>query len=314
MVSAMRSFIDYKELIALRENSRIVTIGNFDGVHRGHQAVLAHARNEADELNMELAVLTFEPHPVELLRPDIPRQRLMEPERKTALLDAQGADVVLAQKFEENFADLSAERFAADVLVRALAAKRVIVGDNFRFGRGREGGLEDLRRFGEALGFTVGGKELIRAGDREISSSRIRKQILEGEVVGARDLLGRCHELPGEVIKGEGAGRGLGYPTVNLGRVSVLVPGSGIYAAYCRVGERWEKAAVYIGDRPTMGFGYTIEAFLLDYTGDLYGERVVLRFVERVRGDKKFDSPSALVEQITKDVEQAREILRAEGG
>ena len=131
MVSALRSFIDYKELIALRENSRIVTIGNFDGVHLGHQAVLAQARKEADELGLELAVLTFEPHPVELLRPDIPTKRLIEPERKTALLDALGADVVLAQRFEENFADLSAERFAADVLVRALAAM-VVVNDQFR--------------------------------------------------------------------------------------------------------------------------------------------------------------------------------------
>jgi riboflavin kinase/FMN adenylyltransferase len=309
MFGAMRCFIDYKELIALREKSRVVTIGNFDGVHLGHKAVLAQARNEADQLDLEVAVLTFEPHPVELLKPESPRQRLVDPERKTALLAECGSDVVLAQRFDDSFADLTAERFAGDVLVRALGAKMVIVGENFRFGRGREGGLAKLCKLGDELGFSVRSKQLVRSGDEEISSTRIRKLIMEGDVVTANQLLGRCHALPGKVIHGKGKGKEFGYPTINLGDVSVLVPGPGIYAAYCTIDDREHQAAVYIGDRPTLGYGYTIEAFLIDYSGDLYGHRATLRFVERLRGDEKFDSPSSLIEQITKDVERSRTIL-----
>lgn len=310
----MRRFIDYRELIALREKSRVVTIGNFDGVHLGHKAVLAQARKEADKLDLEVAVLTFEPHPVELLKPDSPKQRLVEPERKTALLAECGSDVVLAQGFDDNFAALSAEQFAEDVLVRALGAKMVIVGENFRFGRGREGGLAKLCKLGEKLEFSVRSKQLIRSGNDEISSTRIRKLIMEGDVVTANQLLGRYHELPGKVIHGKGQGKEFGYPTINLGDVSILAPGPGIYAAYCKIDNREEKAAVYIGDRPTLGYGYTIEAFLIDYSGDLYGRQAILRFVERVRGDKKFDSPSSLVKQIAKDVERTRTILGANRG
>jgi riboflavin kinase/FMN adenylyltransferase len=310
----MRCFIDYKELIALREKFRVVTIGNFDGVHLGHKAVLAQARTEADNLGLEVAVLTFEPHPVELLKPESPKLRLVEPDRKTALLAACGSDVVLAQRFDDNFADLSAEHFAGDVLIRALGAKMVIVGENFRFGRGREGGLAKLCKLGDKLGFSVRSKPLVRSGKDEISSTRIRNLIMEGDMITANQLLGRYHELPGKVIHGKGKGREFGYPTINLGDVSVLVPGPGIYAAYCKIDNREEKAAVYIGDRPTLGYGYTIEAFLIDYSGDLYGHHATLRFVERLREDKKFDGPSSLTKQIAKDVERSRRILGSSRG
>ena len=231
-----------------------------------------------------------------------------------ALLAECGSDVVLAQRFDDNFAHLTAERFAGDVLVRALGAKMVIVGENFRFGRGREGGLKTLCKLGEDLGFAVRSKTLVQSDNVEISSTRIRKLIMDGAVADANDLLGRRHELPGKVIHGEGKGREFGFPTINLGEVAVLVPGPGIYAAYCDIDDRVEKAAVYIGDRPTMGYGYTIEAFLIDFSGDLYGRRATLRFVERVRGDKKFDSLSSLTEQIAKDVERTRGILESDRG
>ncbi len=307
----MKYVVDYQDLISVDTSvPRIVSIGNFDGVHVGHQAVLAHARQEATRLGMELAVLTFEPHPAELLKPEGPRLRLVEPERKADLLDTCGADLVLAQRFDEEFSRLDAESFSADVLVHALHAKLIIVGENFRFGRGRGGDVAALVRFGTELGFEVRGERLVRSDEADVSSSRIRQLLLAGDVANAHRLLGRFHEVPGTVVAGHGEGAGLGFPTINLGDVKVLVPGPGIYAAQCAVDETEIMAAAYIGDRPTMGHGFSIEAHLLDYSGDLYGRRVAVRFVERVRGDEKFESPEKLAEQVARDVDRIRQILR----
>ncbi len=314
MFGAMRHFIDYKELTASREQPRVVTIGNFDGVHRGHQAVMAEARKEANQLGTELAVLTFEPHPAELLQKESPRQRLVEPQRKVELLSEHGADLVLAQRFDERFSDLSAEQFAVDVLGKALNAKLVIVGKNFRFGHDRKGDVNTLSEFGNSIGFSVKSEQLLQFDKTEVSSTRIRQMLSNGDVSGARKLLGRYHTLPGTVKTGQGQGKELGFPTVNLGDIAVLAPGPGIYAAHCDIGDSVEKAAAYIGNRPTMGFGNTIEAFLLDYSGDLYGKRIILKFIERVRGDQKFDSVESLVGQIALDVEKARELIRADSG
>ncbi|MCP4606702.1 MAG: bifunctional riboflavin kinase/FAD synthetase [Proteobacteria bacterium] len=308
----MKYVFDYKELTTVSAKPRIVTIGNFDGVHLGHQAVLAKARKDADLLNMELAALTFEPHPADLLKPSGPQLRLVEPDRKAALLIDCGADLVLAQRFDKEFAHLTAEHFVTEVLVRSLGAKLIIIGENFRFGRGREGDVELLCQFGDKLGFEVRGEQLIRSDNADVSSSRIRQLLIKGDVAGVRRLLGRCHEVPGTVVSGRGQGIKLGFPTVNLGKIKVLVPSPGIYAAYCDIEGSTQMAAAYIGDRPTMGHGYSIEAHLLDYTGDLYDRRVVIRFVERVRDDKKFANLEALTEQMAKDVDRAREILEAD--
>lgn len=312
MVSAMRHLFDYKELLDSPSRSRIVTIGNFDGVHRGHQTVLAKARKEADRLGIDLAVLTFEPHPSDLLKPEGPRMRLAEPGRKAALLADCGADLVLAQTFDHGFSSLSPETFVTDVLVRALGAKQVIVGANFRFGHKREGSVSDLKRYGAELGFTVHGEDLVQFDKSCVSSTRIRKLLLAGDVAAARRLLTRHYELPGTVIKGYGQGTDFGFPTANLGDIDVLVPAPGIYAAYCDVGTREYDAAVYIGQRPTLGHGFAIEAFLLDGTDDLYDCRVSLRFIDRIRGDETFSSPKLLVEQIARDVREARRITRAD--
>jgi len=307
----MELAVDYKDLTRGSSKHRIVTIGNFDGVHLGHRAVLHHAREEAASHGLELAVLTFEPHPAELLKPDGPKLRLAEPERKALLLAECGADLILAQRFDDRFSKLSARTFASDVLVDALKASRVIVGANFRFGKGRQGGVATLTRLGEELGFEVRGKQLVRSENGEVSSSRIRKLIMNGDVALGRELLGRCHEVPGTVEPGKGQGRILGYPTLNLGNIKVLLPAPGIYAARCDTGNRLENAAVYIGDRPTMGYGFSVEAHLLDFDGDLYGKRVVISFVDRIRGDMKFPNPESLTHQMAQDVDRARQLLRA---
>ncbi len=311
MLSPMKYVFDYKELAKSPAEPRVTTIGNFDGVHVGHQAVLARAKRDADQRGMELAVLTFEPHPAELFKPDGPRLRLVDPKRKVELLASCGADVVLAQQFDEEFARLSAEQFATDVLAGALGAKHIIIGENFRFGREREGDVEALKALGEKLGFEVSGEALVKSEATDVSSSRVRKVLLEGNVAEAAQLLGRYHEVSGVVTEGRGEGEKLGFPTINLDNVKVVVPTQGIYAAYCDVDGATFQAAAYLGDRPTFGFGYSVEAHLLDCDKNLYGKRVVLRLVERIRGDMKFDSVEALTEQIAKDVGEARSLTEA---
>lgn len=306
----MRLLYDYRDLDQTAGPARAVTIGNFDGVHIGHRAVLEHAVEISRAQGLELAVLTFEPHPAELFRAGEVKLRLVEPERKVELLSECGVDLVLAQKFDERFAGLSAESFAGDVLVRALRAQLVIVGENFRFGRARAGDVAALRDLGGALGFEVRSEPLVGVAGDGVSSSRIRELLAAGDVAGAARLLGRLHEVAGKVVRGKGdAGNALGFPTVNLGDVRVLTPGKGIYAAHCDLDGQTLKCAAYIGDRPTLGHGATVEAHLMDFVGDLYDRRVRLRFVERLRGEQKFDGIDALREQVGSDIARARELL-----
>ncbi len=305
----MERYFDYREIQQTSPTQRVVTIGNFDGVHLGHRAVLRRARKEADALGLDLAVLTFEPHPAELLKPAGPRLRLVEPGRKLALLEENGVDQVLAQRFDEQFAHIDPQQFATEVLSESLGAKLVIVGQNFRFGKARAGNIDTLCREGQRLGFTVRAEHLVRGAGQEISSSRIRGLLADGKVDSARDLLGRYHEVPGLVAPDRGKGTSLGFPTVNLTQIPVVIPKPGIYAARCRLADGDWPAAVYIGDRPTLGHGFAVEAHLLDFARDLYDSRVVLRFVDRIRGDQKFDSKESLVAQMTRDVEKIRRLL-----
>jgi riboflavin kinase/FMN adenylyltransferase len=308
-MSAMKRFTQYSEVAAHNGRPRVVTIGNFDGVHIGHQAVLRAARKEALRLGLELAVLTFDPHPAEILKPGHLKLRLVAPERKAALLEACGVDLALFQKFDRAFAALSAETFAREVLAEALHTRLVFVGGNFRFGRGREAGVEQLTRLGQKLGFDVYGEPLIRASREEVSSSRIRRCLLDGDVDTARELLGRCHEVHGTVTRGREMGAKIGFPTINLRDFTELQPGPGIYAALCDFDGRAHPAAAYIGNRPTLNAGFSVEAHLLDFDEDLYGKRVALRFVTRIRDDEKFEDTGALVRQITADVARIREVL-----
>jgi riboflavin kinase/FMN adenylyltransferase len=308
-MGAMNIFSDYSEIAALPSKPCVVSIGNFDGVHLGHRSVLEAARKDADQLGLELAVLTFDPHPAELLNPSIRKFRLVEPERKAELLASCGVDIILTQRFDDTFASLSAEQFAHRVLKEALFAKLVFVGENFRFGCGREADVETLHKLGHSLGFEVRGERLIRDGIEKVSSSRIRRALLDGDVSGASRMLGRPHEIAGIVVHDKGEGRGIGFPTINLSDIHVLVPQLGIYAARCNIGDRVLDAAVNIGTRPTLDHGYAVEAHLLDFKGDLYNKRVVLSFVSKVRDECKFASVDALVKQIADDVSEIRSIL-----
>ena len=308
----MKHFFSYVEAAADIPAPQAVTIGNFDGVHLGHRALLRAARRAADERKLPLAVLTFDPHPSAVLSPETARPSLTTPERKRALLAEAGVDVAVFQRFDESFAALSAEEFASEVLAKALHARRVIVGENFRFSRDREAGINRLSTLGAANGFEVQAESLASAEGTPVSSSQIRTLLAEGNVRDAALLLSRFHEVEGRVVGDRKLGRTFGFPTINLSEVRVQVPMNGIYAARVEIGGARHQAAVYIGDRPTQGAGFAVEAHLLDFEGDLYDRTARLLFIERIRGDMKFDSNEHLIEQIGADIASVRRILAQE--
>jgi riboflavin kinase / FMN adenylyltransferase len=308
-LGAMKLFSSYVEAAEKISTPHVVTIGNFDGVHVGHQALLRAARREADRLGLPLAALTFDPHPAEVLNPDAAPQNLVEVSKKKELLAASGVDTAVFQHFDRAFAALSAEFFAAQILAKSLRARRVTVGGNFRFGKNREAGIDTLTSLGNDLGFEVCAAPLVSQDEMTVSSSQIRTLLSQGDVRRAARLLGRRHEVTGQIIRDRQIGKRFGFPTINLTDTKVLIPKNGIYAAFAQIDERTVKAAAYIGNRPTQNAGFSIEAHLLDFSGDLYDSRATLCFVDWVRGDMKFSDETALIEQIKEDISRIRRIL-----
>jgi len=292
-----------------------LAVGNFDGVHRGHQALVALAVRDARGANGTSVVLTFDPHPSRVLSPDRAPASLMTLEQKAEILADLGVDRLAVLPFTVELSRREPEEFAREILQRALGARVVVVGSSFRFGRGRAGDLATLRRLGEALGFRVHGQRPVIARGGPISSTRIREALSRGDVEAARDFLGRRFFVDGAVVKGDGRGRQIGVPTANLLVANETMPGGGVYACWCRVmgdASPPRPAAVNIGHRPTFGGGIvTVEAHLLDYEGDLYGRILRLEFEERLREEKKFPDAGALVAQIRRDIGEARRVLRA---
>ncbi|NLU79978.1 bifunctional riboflavin kinase/FAD synthetase [Micromonospora sp. HNM0581] len=291
----------------------VVTIGVFDGVHKGHQAAIGHAVARARELGFKSVVLTFDPHPAEVVRPGSHPAVLTEPHRKAELIEALGADVLCVIPFTPEVSRLSAEAFVHDVLVEHLHAALVVVGGNFRFGHRAAGDVALLERLGHTFGFAVEGAPLVAESGTVFSSTYIRSCVDAGDVAAAAEALGRAHRLEGVVVRGDQRGRELGYPTANLlCHRYAAVPADGIYAA--RMVRRGEQqplaAAVSIGTNPTFsGRERRVEAYALDFDGDLYGERLALDFVAHLRGQARYDSIESLVAQIAQDVEQTRRVL-----
>lgn len=290
-----------------------VTIGKFDGVHAGHRSVIARLRQEAAAAGLVSTVLTFDRHPLALLRPDKCPESLTSNDQKRAVLETTGVDAVVMIEFTEAFSLKEPEDFARDVLVSALHAKLVFVGPDFRFGHRGLGTVELLERLGRTHGFEVRTIEAVRPfGDRVISSTWIRDLLAEGRVGEAATLLERRPTVRGIVVPGERRGRELGYPTANLARsVEGFVPADGVYAAYATVDGRTMPAAVSIGNNPTfVGVpDKQIEAHLLDEDLDLYGKTVEIAFVEYIRGMEKFASVDDLVVQMTADEARVRHLL-----
>lgn len=294
----------------------VVTIGAYDGVHVGHQAVIAEVRARAAAAGLESTVVTFDRHPAAVVRPATAPRLLTDLDQKLELLEATGIDRCLLVAFDEVRSKEPAEDFVQEVLVARLGARRVIVGEDFHFGHQRKGDVALLRSMGADLGFEVEGIELLAApgmGERA-SSTAIRHALVEGDLERATTMLGRPHEVRGVVAHGDERGRELGFPTANVSVPGeILLPADGIYAGWFERadGSTW-PTAISLGRRPTFyaeAHVSLLEAHLLDFAGDLYDEAVRVRFVARLRGEERFDSVEALVEQIQRDCDQARALL-----
>ena len=296
----------------------VVTIGVFDGVHLGHQETIGHAVKRARDLGVRSVVVTFDPHPAEVVRPGSHPAVLTEPARKAELIEQLGVDVLSVIPFTLEFSRLSPEAFVHDVLVEHLHATLVVVGENFRFGHRAAGDVALLERLGRTFGFTVEPAPLVATDGTVFSSTYIRSCVDAGDLGAATTALGRPHRLEGVVVRGDRRGRELGFPTANLfSGPYAAVPGDGVYAGwFVRPGGREQiPAAVSIGTNPTFsGRERRVEAYLLDFDGDLYGERAALDFVARLREMRRYDGIDPLIAQIAEDVAQTRAVLRPSEG
>jgi riboflavin kinase/FMN adenylyltransferase len=296
--------------VAPSDHPTLVTIGNFDGVHRGHQAVLAQCRTHHAEL--PIAAVTFEPHPLAVVAPDRAPRRLTTLERRVELLRAHGADEAWVLAFDAEMARWSPDEFVQRVIVEQLHARLVVVGENFRFGHKAAGDLELLRAAGAQHGFDVEGLEIVSDGGA-LSSTRVRALVAEGDLRGAADVLGRTHEVSGMVRRGDQRGRDLGFPTANVPvDESYAVPPDGVYAGWVvrADGERL-PAAISVGTNPTFdGVERRVESYVLDRTDlHLYDEAIRVEFVERLRGMVAYEGVDPLIAQMHEDVAQTRSIL-----
>jgi riboflavin kinase/FMN adenylyltransferase len=296
-----------------------VSVGVFDGVHVGHREVIGQLIRASREGTLEPVVVTFDPHPAVVLRPENPPRLLFSLDRKLRALGALGVSEVVVVHFDQAMAELEAERFVEEVLVDGLKARLVVVGCNFHFGRGRRGNVELLKQMGGELGFDVAAVEVVQADGGTVSSSRIRQLIAAGSVGEARALLGDWFCLEGVVTTGDGRGKLLGFPTANLlvdPRISV--PKEGVYAGWASVygdPSRW-PAAISIGSRPSFyseAAPIVIEAHLVGFEGDLYGKRLEVFFVQRLRGQEAYLAPEELVEQMKLDVAESLSVLAQHG-
>lgn len=297
----------------------VVAIGNFDGMHIGHQAIFEEAVEEAKRRGAKAVALTFEPHPEEFFRPQSSPARLSPPPHKFELMGRYGIDAVVALPFDADFSQHSPQDFVEKILFHGLNARHVVVGRDFRFGHRRAGDVQSLEEIGRPLGMTRNVARWVEWDGEKVSSTRIRQALEAGEMEAAQTMLGRAHRLYGEVVHGEERGRKLGFPTANMEVIEMAIPPVGVYATtFGRAGEKHWRAITNIGHRPTFGGGeLTVETFVLeeevDEELDLYGDEVELDVYRRVRGEKKFESPRELVAQIEKDVAWVREFFEREG-
>lgn len=291
----------------------VLTIGNFDGVHMAHQKLLGRVRERAKAKGLSSLVMTFEPHPRRVLLGKNDPPRLTTLDVKLELISALDIEVCLVLPFTRELAAMEPERFVREMLVQGLSMRELIVGHDWAFGKGRSGSIETITALGRELGFGVERLGPVLIDDAVVSSTRIRDMLQAGDVWDARALLGRFPRVRGEVIHGENrGGRLLGFPTANLSVPDQLLPRSGVYATWVSKGQRSWPGVTNIGLNPTFGGDHlSVEAHILDFSGDIYGQRVDLHFVQRLRSEKKFSGIDELKARITEDALLARRILEA---
>ncbi|WP_282784637.1 MULTISPECIES: bifunctional riboflavin kinase/FAD synthetase [unclassified Nocardia] len=293
----------------------VLTIGVFDGVHRGHAQLISRAVKSAAARGVPAVLMTFDPHPLEVVRPGSHPAQLTTLDRRAELVAELGIDVMVVMPFTQEFMKLTPERYVQELLVDKLHVAEVVVGDNFTFGKQAAGTVDTMRELGGRYGFDTDGVQLLGEHAVTFSSTYIRSCVVAGDMAAAAEALGRPHRVEGIVVRGDGRGKGLGFPTANVApHLHAAVPADGVYAGWFTVLDSGDPvrrmAAVSVGTNPTFdGRNRTVEPHVLDFDGDLYGKRVAVDFVEQLRGMRKFDSVDELVEAIGRDVKQAREIL-----
>ena len=294
----------------------VVTIGNFDGVHIGHQALLHEVVETADRFNGKAVAMTFEPHPMRVLNPDGHPALITLFEQKSELIRTAGIDVLLAIPFTRQFAGIPARDFVADVLVERIGMTAIVIGKDYAFGKDREGNIDRLKEWGVELGYSLHVVDWIQGpqnGSRRISSTNIRQLIMDGDMEHAQKLLGRHYQIRGEVAHGRNrGGRLLGFPTANITLQDELCPKTGVYAVTVELDGTVHQGVANIGYSPTFDdHVFTIEVHLLDFDRDIYGKKIRVNFIERLRDEIRFSGLEQLSEQINLDVLKAREILDA---
>ncbi|MCK4739470.1 MAG: bifunctional riboflavin kinase/FAD synthetase [Deltaproteobacteria bacterium] len=290
----------------------IITLGNFDGIHLGHQKILKTLVLRGKKLKLPTILFTFNPHPLKIISPKKNPPLIISGEQKASLIASFGIDTLILSRFTKEFASLSAKDFFEQILLKELRPKEIIIGHDYCFGKARSGTAERLKLFAKKEGIAVRIVSAKTKGGKVVSSSRIRSLILDGEITEANKLLGRNFTLTGEVIKGRGVGKNLGYPTANLKTKCELIPRVGVYATYVKIAGRKKlyKGVVNIGEAPTFKRKKTIfEVHLLDFNSKLYGKFIELFFVKFIRAEKQFPLACKLAVQIEQDIKKTRALL-----
>ena len=292
----------------------VLTIGNFDGVHRGHLALFERVKIRARTIGGVSVVMTFQPHPIKIMKPDKAPLLITPTQQKLALIAQAAIHTIFCLPFDATFAAISAENFVQDILVGKIGVKELVVGYDYTFGHNRTGDIELLRGMGKSLGFQVHVVQPVLMGKRVVSSTSIRELIRAGELAEAKKLLGRDYQICGTVVKGKNrGGRLLGFPTANLELVDELTPKEGVYAVKVVIDDRLYNGVTNIGHNPTFGQGpLSIETHILDYSGDLLGQTIRVNFMHRLRAEKTYKGIEELARQIDLDIKVAREHLKAQ--
>jgi len=310
----MEVFEGYKDLNQ-KFPSPVVTLGNFDGVHLGHQEIFFRVRERAKELQGTSLVYTFHPHPLSVLKQGREFLNITTLEEKLKLIEKAGIDVVICEPFTLEFSRLTAEEFVKNILWSHIGTKEIFVGEDYTFGSKRQGNIHFLRTMGKSLNFRV---KIIESQVKDniiIKSSKIREFIRQGDISTANRLLGRHFSLSGKVIKGKGRGANLGFPTANIKPDKILHPGTGVYAVWLTLRDQRFPGAMNIGYNPTFkDREISLEVYILDFNESIYGEKLDITFVARIRKEETFHSPQELINQMHQDVIKARKILGSNRG